>query len=122
MDTQTIAIAVAAVLAAYNVGKFLFKKDDQWERTAEHLLELSTALTAYGLRDIPKGLQLAAIKDVSGVFDLVKFYIDLLKRDPNAVMAEFDKVADRVFEARAQKAALAKVAAATAPVPVAAAA
>jgi hypothetical protein len=103
MTPVEISLSVALVgILGYAGGKWLFKKDDEWERTAEHLLELSGSLRDYGLRDIPKGLQLAAIKDISGVVSLVKFYIDLLKRDPAAVAVEFDKVFDRVFEAKAK--------------------
>jgi hypothetical protein len=103
MLTYALAAALAAVVGVI-AGKRIFKRDDQWERTAEHLLELSAALQDYGLKDIPRGLRLAAIKDVSGVLKLVRFYIELMKRDPDAVRGEFDKVFERVAEARANNA------------------
>lgn len=99
MLSTALVVALIGVVS-YNVGKFAFKKDDKQERFAEHLLDLSAALQTYGLKDIPRGMRLAAIKDVSGVVELIKFYVELIKRDPDAVMVEFDKIFERVLEAK----------------------
>jgi hypothetical protein len=103
MLTYVLAGTLAVVVGVI-AGRRIFKRDDQWERTAEHLLELSAALQDYGLKDIPRGLRLAAIKDVSGVLKLVRFYIELMKRDPDAVRAEFDKVYEKVRAVKDAKA------------------
>jgi hypothetical protein len=108
----TLALAAALVtLASYNAGKFAFKKDDQQERMAEHLLQLSNVLSSYGLKDIPKAMQLVAIKDYSGAIEIVKFYVQLVQRDPASVVAEFDKVYENVKAVKEAKAAAEKAAA-----------
>lgn len=72
-----VLLCVLVTVLSIALGKFLFKKDDAWERQAESLLDLSAALQEYGLIDIPRALRLVAIKDVSGTFEIIDFYIQL---------------------------------------------
>lgn len=104
MNLLSLLLLCALVLVvSFLVGKWLFKKDDKWERIAESLLDLSAALQEYGLVDIPRALRLVAIKDFSGAWEIVKYYLQLLKRDPTAVIGEFDKVFERVLAVKLAK-------------------
>jgi hypothetical protein len=108
MLTTALVVALIGVVS-YNVGKFAFKKDDQAERRAESFLELAGVLQDYGMVDLPKVLTKLAIKDYSGAYEVARFYVQLVKRDPTAVMAEFDKVYERVKAAKDAKAAASNV-------------
>lgn len=90
-------------LLFYNVGKWLFQKDDKWERLAESFLELASILSEYGLTIIPSILKKLAIKDFSGAWKIVTDFVALLQLSPEAVLKEFDKTFDRVLDAKLQR-------------------
>jgi hypothetical protein len=106
--SSSIAVVVLTVvlvlIVSYLIGGWLFKKDDAQERRAESYLELAGFLRDYGLKDIPQCLVWAAIKDYSSIIQKVKFYAQLIRQNPSAVIEEFDKIFDRILTTKLAKA------------------
>jgi hypothetical protein len=96
----TVLIVAVALLAGYNVGKFIFRKDTQSEERRKAFIQLAAILKEYGLKDIPDVLIDLAVKDYSGAYDKAKFYMKLMQQSPEAVVKQFDEIFKRVLDAK----------------------
>lgn len=85
-----LAVAVCPLL--YNVGKWLFTKDQKWEAIAEKLVKLSGILQSYGLSKLPAFLIKLSIRDWVGAWKIIHDFISLVEQDPTQVLKEFDTV------------------------------
>lgn len=100
LTPASVAICILVPLVGFLAAKWLFQKDTEIEDRRRGAIRLCAVLKSYGLVEVPKFLESYAVGDYSGVAHQIKQLAELFLSGEDAVVKEFNRVYERVLDAK----------------------